>query len=76
MQLITAIRKKYERYNEELEVAVEEMENEEFGNMYDDIDTEIMNRGMSQADKDQYGVFDPDRPEEHRQYDIGQDMDL
>ena len=56
-QLITPTRKKYERYNEELEVAVEEMANEEFDDMYDDIDTEIMNRGMSQADKDQYGFF-------------------
>ena len=74
-QLTIPIRKKYERYSEELAVAVEEMENEEFDDMYDDIDIEIMNRGMSQTHKDEYGFFDPDRPE-HRQYDIGQDMGL
>ena len=75
-QLIAPIRKKYEKYNEELEVAVEKIENEEFDDMYDDIDREIINRGMSQADKDEYGIFDSDRPEEHRQYDIGHDMGL
>ena len=75
-QLIGPIRKKYEKYNEELEVAVEEIENEVFDDMYDDIDREIINRGMSQVDKDEYGIFDPDRPEEHRQYDIGHDIGL
>ena len=74
-QLIASVRKKYEKYNE-LEAVVEEMENEEFDDMYDDIDAEIKNRGMSQADKDEYGFFDPDRPEEHRQYDIGHDMGM
>ena len=37
-QLIAPIRKKYEKYNDELEVAVEEIENEEFDDIYDDID--------------------------------------
>ena len=37
-QLIVPIRKKYKKYNEELEAAVEEMENEEFDDIYDDID--------------------------------------
>ena len=36
----------------------------------------MIHRGMLEADKDEYGFFDPDRPEEHRQYDIGHDMGL
>ena len=75
-QIIAPIRKKYEKYNEELEAAVEEMENEEFDDIYDDIDAEIKKRSMSQADKDEYGFFYPDRPEEHRTYDIRHDMGM
>ena len=58
---------------ESLESAIEEVEKDEF-DIYDDIDTEILNSEIPQSDKDEYGFFDPDQPQEHRHYDIGNDM--
>ena len=39
-------------------------------------DAAILNSEIHQSDKDGYGFFDPDQPQEHRQYDIGNDMGL
>ena len=52
------------------------MEKDQFDDTYDDIDVEVMNNEMSQSGRDDYGFFDPDRPQEHKQYDIGYDMGL
>ena len=57
-----------------MELAIEEVENADLDDMYDDMDTAILNSDMPQSDKDDYGFFDPDRPEEQRQYDVGYDM--
>ena len=56
-----------------MELAIEEVENTDLDDMYDDI---ILNSDMPQSDKDVCGFFDPDRPEEPRQYDIGHDMGM
>ena len=74
--LIAPMRKKYEKFNDSLELAIEEAENADLDDMYDDMDVEILNNDMPQSDKDDYGFFDPDRPEEQRQYDIGHDMGM
>ena len=58
--LITPIRKKYEKYNDSLDLAIEEVEKDEFDNIYDDIDATILNNEMPQSGKDDYGFFDPD----------------
>ena len=57
-----------------MELAIEEVENDGLGDMYDDMDAAILNSDMPQSNKDDYGFFDPDRPEEQRQYDIGHDI--
>ena len=64
------MRKKYEKFNDSLELAIEEVENDGLDDMYGDMDD------MPQSDKDDYGFFDPDRPEEQSQYVIGHDMGL
>ena len=74
--LIAPMRKKYEKFNDSLELAIEEVENADLDDMYDDMDAVLLNSGMPQSDKDDYGFFDPDRPEEQRQYDIGHDMGM
>ena len=74
--LIAPMRKKYEKFNDSLELAIEEVENDGLDDMYDDMDAAILNSDMHQSNKDDYGFFDPDRPEEQRQYDIGHDMGL
>ena len=43
--------------------------------MYD-MDAAILNSDTLQSDKDDCGFFDPDRPEEQRQYNIGHDMGM
>ena len=70
------MRKKYEKFNDSLELAIEEVENADFDDMYDDMDATILNSDMPQSDKDDYRFFDPDRPQEHRQYNIGHDMSV
>ena len=60
------MRKKYEKFNDSLELAIDEVENADLDVMYDDMDAAILNSDMSQSDKDDYGFFDPDRPEEQR----------
>ena len=72
--LIVPMRKKYEKLNDSSELAIEEVENADLDDMFDDMDTAILNSDMPQSDKDDYGFFDPDRPEEQRQYDIGHDI--
>ena len=74
--LIAPIRKKYEKFNDSLELAIEEVENADLDDMYDDMDVAILNRDMPKSDKDDYGFSDPDRPEEQRQYDTGHDMGM
>ena len=59
-----------------MELAIEEVENADLDDMYDDMDAAILNSDMPQSDKDDYGFFDPDRPEEQRHYDIGHDMGM
>ena len=64
------MRNKYEKFNDSFRLAIEEVENADFDYMYDDMDAAILNSDMPQSDKDDYGFFDQDRPEEQRQYDI------
>ena len=73
--LIAPIRKKYEKFNDSLELAIGEVGNADLDDMYD-MDAAILNSDMPQCDKGDYGFFDPDRPEEQRQYDIGHDMGM
>ena len=72
--LIAPMRKKYQKFNDSLELAIEEVENADLDDMYDDMDAAILNSDIPQSDKENYGFFDPDSPEEQRQYDIGHDM--
>ena len=74
--LITPITKKYEQYNDVLEEAIEEIEQEEVEGVNDSEVEDINERHAFTTDADDYGLFDPDRPQEHRQYDIGYDMGL
>ena len=74
--LMAPMRKKYEKFNDSLELAIEEVENADLDDMYDDMDAAILNSDMPQSDKDDHEFFDPDRPEEQRQYDIGHDMGM
>ena len=57
---IALIRKKYEKYNDALDLAIEEVEKDAFDDIYDDIDAAILNGEIPQSDKDEYGFFDPD----------------
>ena len=61
-RLLTIVRKKYEKHNEDLEGAIEEVENGELD--MSDSDTTDSNHAVTE-DKDDYGFFDPDRPREH-----------
>ena len=74
--LIASMRKKYENFNDSLELAIEEVENADLDDMYEDMDAAILNCDMPQCDKDDCGFFDTDRPEEQRQYDIGHDIGM
>ena len=74
--LIAPMRKKYKKFNDSLELAIEEIENADLDDMCDDMDAAILNSDTPQSDKDDYGFFDPDRPEEQRQYDIGHGMGM
>ena len=53
-------KKKYEKYKDSLDLAIEEVEKDQFDDMYNDIDTTILNNELSQSGKDDYGFFDPD----------------
>ena len=59
-RLLTIVRKKYEKHNEDLRGAIEEVENDELDTS--DRDTADSNHAVTE-DKDDYGFFDPDRPE-------------
>ena len=74
--LITPVKKKYEQYNDVLEEAIEEVEQEELEGVNDSEGGDINERQAFTTDADDYVFFYPDRPQEHRQYDIGYDMDL
>ena len=72
--LIEHTRRKYENYSDILDETIEQVENQELDEIYGDLETDLDKDG--QSDKDQYGFYDPDRPEKHRYYDIGQDLGL
>ena len=74
--LITPVKKKYEQYNDVLEEAIEEVEQEELEGANDSEGDDIKEKHSYTVDTDDYGFFDPDRPQQHRQYDIGYDMGL
>ena len=74
--LITPVRIKYEQYNDVLEEAIEEVEQEELEGVNDSEGEDINERLPFTTDADDYGFFYPDRPQEYNQYDIGHDMGL
>ena len=74
--LITPVRNKYEWYNDVLEEAIEEVEQEQLEGVNDNEGEDINERQAFTMDADDYGFFYPDRPQEHRQYDIRYDMGL
>ena len=69
---IVHIRKKYEQYNDHLQDALEEVEED---GTNDDGDSEEVH-DSSIISRDEFGFFDPDRPEYHRQCDIAADLGI
>ena len=59
-----------------LEEAIEEVEQEEIEGANDSEGDDIKEKHSYTIDMDDYGFFYPDRPQQHRQYDIGYDMGL
>ena len=71
--------KQYENSAEELERAMEQAEND--CDQYDEIapgtqQTELEDAEEGTADAEQYVQFNPDRPAEHRNYDIAEDLGI
>ena len=69
-RLIAPVRKNYEQYNDVLVEAIEEVEQEESGGLNDSKGEDINERQAFTTDADEW-FFYPDRPQEHRKYDIG-----
>ena len=63
--LITPVRKKHEQYNEALEEAIEEVEQVELESVNDNEGEDINESQAFTTDADNYGFFNPDRPQEH-----------
>ena len=69
---IQPIRLKYERNNDVLEAAIEQISTEENELILHDNDTNMHENIENTGDE--YGFFDPDRPEEHTKHDLAYDM--
>ena len=74
--LITPVRKKYKQYNDVLEEAIEDFEQEELEGVNDSEGEDINMKDRLSQQMQMTMVFYPDRPQEHRQYDIAFDMGL
>ena len=69
---IQPVRLKYEHNYDVLEAAIEEISAEENVFILNDNDTNM--HANIENTTDEYGFFDPDRPEEHTKHDLANDM--